>query len=431
VKREPPAPILIRNGSLVLPDRVVPEGALLLSDRKITYCGPEGGLAAALPRGTLPAGVQTMDAAGGFICPALWEPHIHGCGGTWVGAAAPGNLRVMGKVLAAQGVGVFLPTTVPDEDVIEDLGAGLAAVKGEPSLAGRIPGIYVEGPFVAHSKRGGIPERCLKPVSVKLLDALISASGRTIRVMTFAPELPGALGMCGALRERGILPALGHSDARLAELEAFEDVGLLAITHMFNGMSGVSHRDPGLALWALMHPELYTELICDGVHVHPAAIALALRLRPHDRVILISDAVALAACPEPSAGSAAAQPGADSAGASPSEPVSMYGRPVTARGNGVYFAESGVLVGSRLLVRDGVARLVRELAVPVHEAVAMASLNTAHLFGVDTKGALLPGMDADAAVFTPDFSLCSACVFEGRILHGLSDSHPAPSRIAG
>jgi N-acetylglucosamine-6-phosphate deacetylase len=319
----------------------------------------------------------------------------------------------MASVLAREGVGIFLPTTVSEEDVIEDLGEALHTVEEERGLTGRIPGLYVEGPFVSHAKRGGIPERCIKPVSLKLLDSLFQASRKTIRVMTFAPELPGSSGLCGGLRERGILPALGHSDARMADLESFEDGGHFAVTHLFNGMSGVSHRDPGLALWALLHPEAYTELICDGTHVHPAAIAMALRMRPHERIVLISDGVALAGLPDAPGGQAALTAG--------TRRVSMYGRAVEARGGGVYFEESGVLVGSRLLVRDGVSRLVGQLHVPVPDAVAMASLAPARLLGYQGKGALLPGWDADAAVFSGDFARCIATVFEGRLLHGLPE----------
>ncbi len=406
-----PDPLLITGGSLVLPDRVLPGGALLLAEGKVRYAGPRDGLP------PLPPGCREVDADGGYVTPTLWEPHIHGCGGTWTGDTAPENLRVMAAVLAREGVGIFLPTTISDDEVIEDLGNALQSAGGEPGLAGRIPGIYVEGPFVSHSKRGGIPESCLKPVSLKHLNSLVEVSRNHIRMMTFAPELPGASDLCGGMRERGILPALGHSDARLPDLEAYENGGLLAVTHLFNGMSGVSHREPGLALWALMEPDVYTELICDGTHVHPAAIALALRLRPHSRIVLISDGVALAGVPEAAEGAGGAA-------------VSMYGRKVTARGTGVYFTESGVLVGSRLLVRDGVSRLIRELGVPVPDAVAMATLSSATLLGFERKGALVAGKDADAAVFSPDFSRCSLTVFEGRILHALA-SRPADTYSNG
>jgi N-acetylglucosamine-6-phosphate deacetylase len=419
--REPPAPILITNGTLVLPDRLVPNAAVLLADGKVAFAGPAAGLEASKAGGaaaTGPARGATsirFDAAGGYICPALWEPHIHGAGGTWTGGESPGNLRTMARVLASEGVGIFLPTTVSDRAVIADLGRAIRTVGTEEGIEGRIPGMYVEGPFVSLAKRGGIPEECLHEVSREYLDALVAASGGTIRVMTYAPELPGAHALPAALRERGILPALGHSDARLEEIVVPAGDGPLAVTHLFNGMSGVSHRDPGLALWALLDREAYTELICDGAHVHPAALSLALKMRPAARIVAISDGVAPAGTPS--------GPGAP-AGSATRGDVVMYGKKVTARGSGVYFEESGVLVGSRLLVRDGLARLV-SMGVPVPEAVAMASVNPARLHGFPRKGSLLPGMDADAAVFAADFSRCTLSVFQGRALHGLPGTPPA------
>jgi N-acetylglucosamine-6-phosphate deacetylase len=163
----------------------------------------------------------------------------------------------------------------------------------------------------------------------------------------------------------------------------------------------VSHKEPGLAQWALLNREAFTELNCDGVHVHQAAIALALRMRPWERIVLISDAMA-------PAGFAVGDPAA--------EGLSLYGMPIHARADGIYYREAGTLVGSRRLVRDGVARLAFDQKVPLAWAVAMASLNPARFLGYPRKGALLPGYDADVAVFSRDFSECSLLAWEGAIL---------------
>jgi N-acetylglucosamine-6-phosphate deacetylase len=226
---------------------------------------------------------------------------------------------------------------------------------------------------------------------------MIRISRGTIRILTIAPELPGSREIIDRLPGAGILPSLGHSDAPYDSLGSKAAIGTspISVTHLFNGMSGVSHKDPGLAQWALLDRDVYTELNCDGTHVHDAAVRLTLKARPWERIVAISDAVA-------------------PAGLGPEEPLgALYGSPLVARGAGFYYADTGVLVGSRLLVHQGLARLIREFRVPVAGAVAMATLNPARLLGYARKGALLPGYDADVAIFSTDFSTCSFLAWEG------------------
>jgi N-acetylglucosamine-6-phosphate deacetylase len=196
-----------------------------------------------------------------------------------------------------------------------------------------------------------------------------------------------------------ILPAVGHSDAPFESMAAVEGMDPLVVTHLFNGMSGVSHKSPGLAQWALMDPRAYTEVNGDGTHVHDATVRLALQSRPLDRIIAISDAVAPAGLPLD-------QP-----------PGRLYGKPLKAKGSGLFYEDSGVLVGSRFLVPDVVGRLVRDFGVAVPQAVSLATRNPARLFGFPRKGTLEAGFDADVALFTPDFSRCSFLSWEGEILH--------------
>jgi N-acetylglucosamine-6-phosphate deacetylase len=254
----------------------------------------------------------------------------------------------MGRCLARRGVGAFLPTTVADEGYLAALGSAIEETAGHP-------------------------------------------------------ELEGAPALAVALRAHGVLPSLGHSDARMADLPPLQDRGTVNVTHLFNGMSGVSHKEPGLAQWALLNGHAFTEIICDGVHLHDAAIALALRLCSWEKLVVISDSLAPAGLADDEA-----------AGVE----MTLYGKPVEARGDGVYYTGSGILVGSRLMARDGIARLVTRHQVPLARAVGMATLNPARLLGFAGKGALLPGYDGDVAVLTRDLSRCSFLAWEGRVLHG-------------
>lgn len=349
-----------------------------------------------------------------FVCPALWETHIHGCAGQGTDSASPQAIEKMAGFLARQGVGAFLPTVVADHEMLASLGAAIEKVRKAPGMSDRIPGIYVEGPFVAPARRGGIPERCTSPASREAFDRFVGLARKQIRLMTIAPELPGVYELLGRMGAAGILPSLGHSDAPWEVLPRYEGTVPLGVTHLFNCMSGISHKQPGLAQWALLNREVFTELNCDGIHVHQSAISLALRMRPWEKIVLISDAIA-------PAGLAPGDPAA--------EKLSLYGMPIHARGDGVYYRESGTLVGSRCLVRDGVARLVFDAKIPIAWAVAMASLNPARFLGFPRKGALLPGYDADIAIFSKDFSSCSLLAWEGGII--FQDGDPMPRWLAG
>ncbi len=399
------ASFLIEGCDVVLPDGVIRHGVILACDGSILFAGSRDRVP-----GDLPAGCRTIPAEGMLACPALWDPHIHGCGGVSTENMTAESLAEMAGFLAAHGVGAFLPTIVADEGHVARLGEAIIAAGDRPDLRGRIPGIYVEGPFVSVARRGAIPEGLVQPVSIATLDRFVELSRGKLRLMTFAPELPGASSLVTRMREKGILPCLGHSDASYDGLRGWEDFAPLNVTHLFNGMSGVSHRDPGLAQWALVNRDVHTELNCDGTHVHDAGIHLALRARPWGKMVLISDAVAPAGLPPDEPGSAG---------------LALYGKPLFARGNGLYYADSGVLVGSRALLTDGLRRLVTEFHVPVANAISMATLNTARLLGFSRKGALLAGYDADVALFSHDFSRCSFTSWEGRVLFESAASQEA------
>ncbi len=394
-------PLSIEGGDIVLPDRIIRAGTLILSAGKVAAVGP-----AEKTLGELPAGCRRLRADGQWVCPSFWEAHIHGCGGLSMEKMSLESLRRMASFLAGKGVGAFLPTTVADEEILSGLGETLAAAATEPGaaesrtaeqdLASRALGIHVEGPFVAPSRKGGIPEHLIREPSTAYLARLVDITRGFLKVMTFAPELPGASALFDEIVSRRLIPSLGHSDARISDLTPYNDVTPLGVTHLFNGMSGVSHKEPGLAQWALLNTSAFVELNCDGTHVHDAAVQLALRMRPLQRMVLISDAF-----------TPAGLDGDDTSG------LRVYGKEVVSRGGGVYYAGSGVLVGSRRLVNEGVGRLVESFGVPLPWAVAMASLNPARHLGFLQKGALLPGYDADVAIFTRDFSRCAFMAWQG------------------
>lgn len=385
--------ILLEDGNLVFPDRIVKQGVLLIQGDKIASVGPRESLGDKLPADTI-----RVDARGCWICPALVEMHIHGCGGYSFHDPKTDYLEKIAQFLSTMGVGIFLPTMTPDESIIRTVVGEMQRLE----LGGRIPGLYVEGPFIATEKKGGILDKYIREISIDYFDRLCHIAQNHLKIMTFAPELSGAAELIRAMRSKGIIPAFGHSSAEIHDLPAGEMAGNLVITHLYNAMLGVSHKNPGLAHWALLNREVYTELNGDGTHVHPAAIDLALRLRPSEKVILISDAVVAAGLDE--------------------DRTYHHGdKTAVLKGNGVYYEHDGTLIGSRMLVKDVIARITREHAFPVFTAVAMASMNPLRLLGIENKGFLAAGMDADVSVFDEDFKACRLQLFQGEVKHSCYD----------
>lgn len=383
--------LLVTGGRLVLSDRVEERGCVRTRGSRILFAGP----CARDPGSALAVGdVQVIDAGGGFICPALVEMHIHGCGPVSFHDPAPGNrIEESARILARGGVGVFVPTVYADPSLISALAEEIG--DGHP----RVGGIYVEGPFVSDVRRGAIPPAWVEAPSPEALNEVVAPARGHLRLMSVAPECVEGHRewLLAELQAHGVICCIGHSNASAGDLRAWEDVTPLNVTHLFNGMSGVSHREPGVAAWALTQEKLYTEINGDGVHVHPTVLRLILRARPPGRCILISDAVV---------------------GSGEDQPEAVYsGVRIKRRGRGMYYTHDDVLVGSACTILEVVAGVLRGTELGVHEVVGMASRVPLELLGYSGKGALAPGMDADIAVFDGSFESCHALIYGGRVNH--------------
>lgn len=371
----------IQNGTVVLPGSSVPGGTVVIDAGLITYAGKHK---------KTPRGAAEIDAAGGRVCPGLTDVHVHGAGLVgWETCSREGFEEVARRLLRA-GIVRFLPTMMADESVIERTAAFIAT----SPAADRIPGLYVEGPFVSNDKRGGIQPTFIRPVDLRYLEKLQRIAGGTIRMMTFAPELDGAEKLPAAMRRLGILPCLGHTAAPAARAAAVCCRGTYNCTHLYNAMSGLDHRAPGTAAFALNSDRVYTELNPDGTHVAPALLKLTLRAKRPDRIVLVSDAVV----------SAGTRPG-----------VYRYmNMAVRSTKEGVYYREDGTLVGSSILLNEGLWRFIRQTGAPLHAAVAAAAQNPAAMLGRGRRtGSLEPGKDADIAVFSRNFSKTAAVFLRG------------------
>ena len=309
-----------------------------------------------------------------LVVPGFIDVHVHGWGGHDA-MGGPAALSGMARALAARGVTSFLPTSVTAS--FEKLTVFAEAVRewmpGAPADGAEPLGFNMEGPFLAEAKKGAHPANLLRHPA-DLDDERLATFVEGLRVITIAPELRGAPELISRLAARGVRVSLGHSAATVPEARAGYAAGAVTTTHLFNAMSGVVHREPGLALTALLDDEVWVELIADTLHVDPELWPLIWGLKPAQRVLLVSDAIALA-------GSGITR--------------GMLGElEVRVDGDMATLVEGGNLAGS-VTAMDLELRNVVRSGVPLADAVRAASANPAALLGLADRGRLARGLRAD------------------------------------
>jgi N-acetylglucosamine-6-phosphate deacetylase len=288
----------------------------------------------------------------------------------------------MARALLRRGVTSFLPTgyTQPWQKIVEFANTARAWSVDAPDDGADPLGFNLEGPFVAPARKGAHEPSLLRTPAEIGLDA-VEAVLEGCRVMTVAPELPGALELIARLRERGVAASMGHSAATLEEAQAGYAAGGTTTTHLFNAMSGVDHHSPGLAVAALTDDDVYVELIADGHHVNESIWPIITRTKPVDRLMLISDAIPLAGM-----GDGRARIG---------------GLEVEVVGGRVTLVGTTTLAGSVIALDSAVRNLARS-GVPLPAAVAAASRNPLAMLGISDRGEIAVGQRADLVELDED-----------------------------
>jgi N-acetylglucosamine-6-phosphate deacetylase len=249
----------------------------------------------------LPVDARVLDFPGATLAPAFFDVHIHGAKGHDVMEATPDALDAMSGFLAQRGTGSFLATTVtaPLETTLQSL-SRLAKLLALPPVAGQAHpiGIHLEGPFLSHTKRGVQPAEYLLAPDIATFDRLYEAAEGRIRLMTLAPELPGAVELAAHATARGVRISLGHSNATAADTLAAINAGAISATHTFNAMRPLDHREPGILGTVLTCDALFAEMICDGIHTAPEMVKLWWRCKGPERAILVTDAISATGMPD-------------------------------------------------------------------------------------------------------------------------------------
>jgi len=350
-------------------------------------------------KSSVPSGARIVDFPDATLAPSFFDIHIHGAAGHDAMEATPEALAAMGRFLASRGAASFLATTVTAPlDTTLCAVSGLAKLIAAPPAEGAAHplGIHLEGPFLSHLKRGAQPAEHLLSPDIAVFDRLFDAAEGHVRLMTLAPELPGAAELVEHATRRGVRVSLGHSDATAAETRAAIAAGAVSATHTFNTMRPLDHREPGILGTILADDSLFAELICDGIHSAPEITKIWWRAKGPDRAILVTDAMSAAGMPD----------GEYRLGGFPVE-VSN-GRAMT----------GGVLAGSVLTLDRALQNFLAFTGASLDQGLRLLTANPARLIGLGAEaGSLAAGGAANLVAVGADGTL-AASFLNGRLVSG-------------
>lgn len=374
----------LQAGHIVLASHVARDGYLMVEDGKFQSFSYER-----------PSDTEIIDYSDKWIAPGYVDVHIHGFVGHDVMDSDPKAINEASSALVKLGTTSWVPTTLTQ--TVPQIGTACAAVAEakrvrDPHFKGaRIQGIFLEGPFFTEKHKGAQnPDHMIDP-KIEILEGWQEQAEGLIRRSGLAPERAGSAQYCKDAQTIGVLCALGHSDATFDEGMACLEAGANSFIHVYNGMSGLHHRNPGLVGCALSSSNTYTELICDGMHVHPAAIAAVVRARGYEHVPLVTDCLRCGGMPE----------GDYTLGDFNIRMQDNLAHLILEDGS------MGSIAGSVLTLAQAVKNLITWNIVSPEEAIRMATEIAAKSSGIDDVcGSILPGRVADFNVLDSDFNVC-------------------------
>lgn len=335
---------------------------------------------------------------GSTVTAGFIDEHIHGAAGADAMDGSVEALKTIANALAREGTTSFLATTMTQspENVKNALSAVNRYIGARFDCGARVLGAHLEGPFISLKHVGAQPKEYVQAPSVEAFKVYENASGGNIRLVTLAAEEPGAEGLIKYLNEKGIVASVGHTNAGYADIEKAKRAGLKCVTHTFNAQTALHHREVGVVGSAMLFDELTAELICDTVHVSVPAIKLMIKNKPHDKLVLITDAMRAKGMPDGES--------------------ELGGQVVIVKGGEARLAD-GTLAGSVLKMNDAVKNLITKCGASFTDAVDFATINPAKNLGVDGEyGSIAVGKAADFAVLSPEFEV-ELTVRDGNVVY--------------
>lgn len=332
------------------------------------------------------------------VVPGFIDEHVHGAAGS---DAMDGTMEDLGKIanaLASEGTTAFLATTMTQSP--ENITKALKAVKAyrelSPESGAEILGVHLEGPFISKDFVGAQPIEYVAKPSVEVFKKYQDASGDCVRIVTLAPEVEGSTELIKYLVSQNIVASIGHTNATYADVKKAVEAGATNLTHTYNAMKPLHHREVGTVGSGLLFDELNCECICDGIHVSGPAIQLLHKNKPADKITLITDAMRAKHMPDG---------------------VSELGGQVVIVKNGEARLENGTLAGSVLKMNNAVKNVMKFLNLPLEEVVKLASQNPAKNLGVfDQMGSIKEGKRADFVILDKDLNVVQT-VRNGKVIY--------------
>ncbi|UIO41309.1 N-acetylglucosamine-6-phosphate deacetylase [Brevibacillus brevis] len=379
------------KGKLVADGQELHNGLVVVGNGTITYAGKADEYGIALPD-------HVVTVEDGWICPGFVDMHMHGIDGYDTMDGTPESLQAISTALARHGVTSFLATTMTAPYAqLEQVLVNIAQNSKEGLLGAQAIGIHLEGPWINPRYKGAQKEENIAIPKLDAVQKLYGLSEGLIKVVTIAPEQPEALEAIAWLKERDVIVSAGHTGATFAQATEAVDAGVRHFTHCFNAMTGLHHREPGVVGAAMYHEQLSTELIADGIHVHPAVMKILYRVKTAERLALVSDSMRAAAMGEGT--------------------YDLGGQEVHVHDNQAKLAD-GTLAGSILTLNRAVGNMVTLSGVSLPDAVEMASLTPASILGFgERKGRLAAGYDADITVLNTQFDVTMTFVAGKEVYH--------------
>lgn len=373
--------VLWKNANLYTPLGVIVHGMMLVN--------PNGTIDSIGPSGSINGdNAQIIDASGLTILPGFIDLHIHGGNGFNVMDANYESINEISKFHASQGTTSFLPTTTTDtKEAISRALMSVAEAVEEGVSGADILGIHLEGPFLNQKRKGAQKEKDIRIPTINELEYYSSISKQLIRLVTLAPEIKGGFEAVQYLNGLGVTVSAGHTDATYEQIMEAVKLGISHTTHHFNGMSPFHHRDPGVAGAGLLSTSLTTELIADGIHVHPAVVKLLFDIKSCENICVITDAVTCCGLQD-----------------------GEYGNVRMIDGQ-VYLKDGSSLAGSSLTTIQALKNILDFTGYPLEKVLpSLTSVPAREIHMEHQKGTLECGKDADFLVVNDELEITATYV---------------------
>lgn len=375
--------LTITNGKVISDMEILEDKNVVLDDGKIVSIGDD-----------IPEGSKVLNASGNYVSPGFIDIHMHGADGCDVMNGTYDSVNRISKAIARHGVTSFVPTTMTlDTDSIKKAIDNIKESKAKGTEGAGILGLHIEGPFLSPKARGAHDPQYIRLPDIDFLANIVGNDYSIIKQITIAPEIDGAPDFIKYIVGQGMIASIGHSAGTYEDAMKAIECGASHSTHLYNAMTPLKHREPGI-VGAIFDSGITTEMICDGIHLHFAAIRTAIAVKGYNNIALITDSMQ-ACCMKDGK-------------------YSLGGLDVFVK-DGAARLKDGTLAGSTLTIDRAVRNVLKNTNLNITEVVAMATKVPARIVKEDgRKGYIKPGYDADIVVFDQNINI-KATIIGGNI----------------